>query len=116
MESEGAWPEAASGPYAFEFPAGERPAAAITEAVTWFVDDDGADVEPIEEVVDVEWLSKLFAYHRRAGGTDRPSADAGGPSLAFEYAGCLVTVEPGRFTIERAGEVRPPRSVEATTD
>jgi hypothetical protein len=116
MESEGAWPDSEPGPYAFEFPAGERPAEAITEAVTWFVDADEAEVGPIEEVVDVEWLSKLFAYHRRAGGTDGPSEAASGPSLTFEYAGCLVTVEPGRFTVERVGEVRPSRAVEATTD
>lgn len=115
MDTEGGWGDAESGRHVFEFPAGERPAAAITEAVTWFADVDD-EVGPLADVVDLDWLSALFGYHRRAGGADRPSESAGDPSLSFEYAGCTVTVEPGRFTIERAAGTRLRGTVESAGD
>jgi len=113
MAGEGAWSDAEPRRHGFEFPAGERPAAAITEAVTWFGDADEGDLEPLAAAVDLEWLSALFAYRR---GGDRPSDAASGPSLSFEYGGCLVTVEPGRFAVEPAATPRPRRPVEAAGD
>lgn len=114
MASEGGWSGAEPGRHTFEFPAdGDgRPAAAIEEAVTWFA--DGADTEPIGNVVDLDWLSAMFGASRSA--TGRSSAADDGPSLAFEYGGCLVTVEPGRFTVEPAASRRSPRTVGAVQD
>ena len=101
MAAEGAWSDVEQRRHAFEFPAGddERPAEAIAEAVTWFGVADGGNLGPLEEVVDLDWLSAMFADHR---GPDESSDARSGPSLSFEYGGCLVTVEPGRFTVERA--------------
>jgi len=97
MGTEGAWSDAEPRRHAFEFPAGDggRPAEAIAEAVRWFADVDGDDLQQLSDVVDLGWLSRLFEY-----GSEE-DADAASPSLAFEYGGCLVTVEPGRFTVER---------------
>lgn len=94
MEREGGWPEGGAGSHVFELPSGGgEPAAAMAEAVAWLADADPAELPPLGTAVDVDRLSAT--YEGRAAGT----AD---PSLAFEYGGCLVTVEPGRFAVERA--------------
>lgn len=120
MASDWAWPRPETDRHTFEFCPGreERPAAAITEAVTWFSDVADSDLEPIEDVVDPDWLRTVFAEWPESTGTDR-STDAGEsepPSIAFDYGGCLVTVEPRRFTIEPRAETRSPGSMEAAHD
>ena len=86
------WP-ATAGPPTFTIPPADATqlAAAITEAVTWYggVDEPG----PLGDVVDPAMLERVYGHDD-------------GPSLSFEYADCLVRIQPGRFTVERT---IPPR-------
>ena len=120
MASDGAWPRPETDRHTFEFCPGreERPAAAITEAVTWFSDVANSDLEPLEDVVDPDWLRTVFTEWPETTGTDRSTdaSESTSPSIAFDYGGCLVTVEPRRFTIEPGAAARSPESMAATQD
>lgn len=79
-----------------------QPVAAIVEAISWVTGTDISSLEPLENVVNTDCLKQLFS--EQEGGSDfyrsssNPSPEY--PQIGFEWEDCIVTVYPGRITIE----------------
>lgn len=64
----------------------DEPMLTVTEAVARFKEVDVTALRPLNDAVDVDALRRIF--HKRDG-EDQP-----GLTVAFDYEGCEVTVEP----------------------
>jgi len=80
----------------------DQPVAAIVEAISWVTGIDIPSLEPLENVIDTDGLKQLFIGHEDRGDFYRSSADSSPeyPQVGFEWEDCIVTVYPGRITIE----------------
>lgn len=90
--------------YTFRYRASEdnQPMLAIVKAVSWFKDVGVTDLEPLNNVVNIELVNELFG--EGSGDFYRTSSDSRPIDLRFQYEGCLVTVTDDEIQIERAQE------------
>lgn len=79
-----------------------QPLLAIVNAVSWFKDIDVTDLEPIQNVVNIEQVNELFGEGK--GDFYRNSSESRPIDLRFQYEGCLVTVRNDEIDIESATE------------
>jgi len=92
--------------FTYSIDQGTQLGSAIAEAISWVTGTDVLDIEPLAYVVDPEGLQRLFTGGKKRGDFYRSSAGSTEeyPQVSFEYEGYLVTVYPGRFTVEPVSE------------
>lgn len=90
--------------YTFQYRASgdNQPLVAIVKAVSSFKGVGVTDLEPLNNVVNIEPVNELFG--EGSGEFYRNSSDSRPIDLRFQYEGCLVTVTDDEIQIERAPE------------
>lgn len=85
-----------TGAYSFRFSLDEpeQPLSAITSAVSWVSGVDPRELEPLQDVVDIDSLGVLLRKSHRESQRDRTEPEPPRVEVRFRYGNCHVTVTP----------------------